>query len=317
MAGSLADWFRNRGEIKDNPIYCLVQAEMLDIHTSDTSNKPVIAIGAMGGSGTRVVAEILKMAGIFLGNNVNGAQDNLAFTRLFRDPEWYSTASHEEKRKRFELFVRYMSGSSFSLSDRWSMFRIARRNTNFNTDLDYFRRIMFYTDTPNSPPERWGWKEPNTQIYVKEISRFVPGVRYVHIIRHGLDMAFTGNKKQLRNWGHLFNIEFSDDDTDESRAVKQFDYWCRSNQWVVDQAGKYLGNDFLLLNYDRLCESPESELRHLLDFCEIEVPRAVFEEMVQLPRVPESKGRYKDHDLSFMNADRVQALESLGFKYEQ
>ncbi len=38
-----------------------------------------IAVGGIGGSGTRVVAAILKELGIFIGDNLNASNDNLDF----------------------------------------------------------------------------------------------------------------------------------------------------------------------------------------------------------------------------------------------
>ena len=49
----------------------------------------MIAIGALGGSGTRAVAQVFLEAGIYMGDDLNRANDNLIFTRLFKDPNWY------------------------------------------------------------------------------------------------------------------------------------------------------------------------------------------------------------------------------------
>ena len=46
----------------------------------------VIAIGALGGSGTRAIAQVLMDAGIYLGDSLNNANDNKLFTRLFKNP---------------------------------------------------------------------------------------------------------------------------------------------------------------------------------------------------------------------------------------
>lgn len=47
-------------------------------------NDNVIAIGALGGSGTRICAQILIELGVFMGHDLNNANDNLLFTRLFK-----------------------------------------------------------------------------------------------------------------------------------------------------------------------------------------------------------------------------------------
>ena len=47
-----------------------------------------LAVGGVGGSGTRVVAEILKECGYFIGGSLNPASDNLWFSYLLRRPDW-------------------------------------------------------------------------------------------------------------------------------------------------------------------------------------------------------------------------------------
>ena len=48
-----------------------------------------VAIGGVGGSGTRVVAEVLKCLGFYLGSLLNSSLDNLWFTLLFKRPDWF------------------------------------------------------------------------------------------------------------------------------------------------------------------------------------------------------------------------------------
>lgn len=45
-----------------------------------------VAIGGVGGSGTRVFAEILRGFGFYIGDCLNGALDNLWFTLLCKRP---------------------------------------------------------------------------------------------------------------------------------------------------------------------------------------------------------------------------------------
>ena len=48
-----------------------------------------IAVGGVGGSGTRVIAEILIQLGFYLGKDLNASRDNLWFTLLFKRPHWF------------------------------------------------------------------------------------------------------------------------------------------------------------------------------------------------------------------------------------
>ena len=67
------------------------------------------AIGGLGGSGTRVVAQILRDVGIFMGTDLNGANDNLWFTLLFKRPK-ILTISDGEFNSWVRLFADRMSG---------------------------------------------------------------------------------------------------------------------------------------------------------------------------------------------------------------
>jgi hypothetical protein len=48
-----------------------------------------VAVGGVGGSGTRVIASLVSSLGYQIGNNLNRAQDDLTFTVLFKRPEDY------------------------------------------------------------------------------------------------------------------------------------------------------------------------------------------------------------------------------------
>ncbi len=68
----------------------------------------VIAIGALGGSGTRAIAQVLMDAGIYLDDSLNNANDNKLFTRLFKNPSFYNGAGKAEIQERLAVFEEYM-----------------------------------------------------------------------------------------------------------------------------------------------------------------------------------------------------------------
>ena len=73
-----------------------------------------VAVGGVGGSGTRVVAEVMRAFGFYLGSELNAASDNLWFTLLFRRPGWYKTHRVDlgkEVGKALSIFDRAMRGS--------------------------------------------------------------------------------------------------------------------------------------------------------------------------------------------------------------
>ena len=71
-------------------------------------NAPVV-IGGVGGSGTRLIAECLKEAGYLMGADMNGANDNLWFTLLFKRIEALSS-SKEDFDSLVDIMVNGMTG---------------------------------------------------------------------------------------------------------------------------------------------------------------------------------------------------------------
>ena len=45
---------------------------------------PQVAVGGLGGSGTRLIANLLKLHGFYLGTDLNESLDNLWFTLIFK-----------------------------------------------------------------------------------------------------------------------------------------------------------------------------------------------------------------------------------------
>src|SRR5690606_37110457 len=147
-----------------------------------------------GGSGTRVVAEVLIRSGVFMGDDLNESNDNLLFTRLFKDPQWYREASSAERENRLALFESYMQNGKLTPGQLKVLYASAENNPTLATSFGYYLKMSGAIWRKKKMRDVWGWKEPNTHIYLPEILNFFPNIRYIHVIRHGLDMAFSGNK---------------------------------------------------------------------------------------------------------------------------
>ena len=93
--------------------------------------KHITAIGGLGGSGTRVYADILQQAGIFIGNDLNRELDNLLFTRLFKNTAWYESASKDAINQRLGWFRAIMEGST--KVDKERVLTAIRSNVTFHS----------------------------------------------------------------------------------------------------------------------------------------------------------------------------------------
>ena len=156
----------------------------------------------------------------------------------------------------------------------------------------------------------WGWKEPNSHIYLERIRRHFHGhPRYVHVIRNGLDMAYSTNQWQVRTWGWLYGIPPAEVVT----ASTALDYWIRANKTAVRFADGLFGNDFLLVNFDDLCADPAHGVRRIVEFLAIDASSPLLAQLTSIPRMPRSSGRWRSSGLSEFSREQVSEVAALGF----
>jgi len=176
------------------------------------------------------------------------------------------------------------------------------------------QRLLFSSQYVSTQYVGWGWKEPNSHLLIENVAEHFPDFKYIHTIRHGLDMAFSRNQRQLYNWGPLYGVQRPVSRSEEPRASLK--YWIKVNEKVLN-VGKQIGDDrFLLVNFDELCLSPELGIRSLLAFLGIEVDKAVYLEAVRLPKTPSSTGRYRSHDIRQFDEEDLCMLPKFGFSVE-
>ncbi len=270
----------------------------------------VIAIGALGGSGTRAVAQLLIDAGIFMGNPLNFANDNTFFTACFMNPSWQAMASAGDIAQRISIFEKYMRSRSISKAELDKLERLPY-STSYQYPPDLFPTLRNQAAL-KEPLTTWGWKEPNTHIYLEQLANYFPKLKYIHVLRHGLDMAFARNKKQLFNWGHLFGIEAKEDESAEEISRKQLDYWIHSTNKVMETGNQLLGDRFYVLRYEDVCLNPEREIPVLLNFLGLDPKMAAG--LKDVFKLSDGSGRYKKHDLAIFSPEQLTEVEMLGFE---
>lgn len=235
-----------------------------------------VVIGGVGGSGTRVAAEMLETLGFFVGDDLNHAHDNMRLAR------------------RFDEIQARVPGPPDGAADIADI-------------LETFERDMHAAYLAQSARRAgWGWKVPANFFILPQLARHFGPVRYIHVIRHGLDMAFSSNQNQTRNFGRHYGVDAAARPLPEASLA----YWIRANNLALETASR-LGLDHLVLNFDRLCTDPPGGVGDLLRFLGRDDADRL--RLAALVEPPASLGRYRDHDLAFVtDADR-QAIRGLGF----
>ncbi|MBN8290534.1 sulfotransferase [Rhodobacter sp. NTK016B] len=204
-----------------------------------TSCPRPVAIGGLGGSGTRVFASLLQTAGLHIGDCLNVPLDNLWFTVLFKRAMWAHPANPRipeptDVATSIRLFVRAMTEGISDDLDEADRARITRLRADLPPDghwrcgakAVHADSLMQSPKVQDGPTRRWGWKEPNTHIFLPHLDRAALGLRYIHIVRDGYDMAFSGNTWQMRHWGHLYGCPA---DANSPWPQQQLRYWVAAN----------------------------------------------------------------------------------------
>jgi Sulfotransferase family len=268
-----------------------------------------VAIGGIGGSGTRVVAAVAAGVGLALGDDLNGALDNLAFTLLFKRPEILTAPDHELAAL-VGVFVKAMRGlGPLTRVERELVARAVGAPRPMHP-VPWLRERVRRLEAAASlcrQPERWGWKEPNTHVVLDRLRAALPSLRYVHVARHGLDMAYSANQNQLRLWGPLLLGR-----PVEVTPASALEYWCAVHRRVLALAAD-MGDDFLLVSYDDLCREPREQVARLLDFLGVAVSAPKLERLAGIVVRPRSIGRHAAHGLATFNPADLAYVERLGF----
>ncbi len=276
-------------------------------------SEPLVAIGGIGGSGTRVVAAAVSALGVHLGDDLNGSLDNLTFTLLFKDRS-AAQLSAPDFAARAALFRRAMHGDrDFQESERRLLASLAVADRPAQglpqhsaewLQLRVQRVLAGEAGHQLAPGRAWGWKEPNTHVLLPQLRQCFPGLRYIHVVRNGLDMAFSSNLNQLDFWGEWWL----------GRAVARgprdaLAYWCAVQRKAM-RWKRELGVGFLWLDYDALCRDPVPVLEALAAF--LGAPAGAVEGLLPLIESPASLGRASACPLDAFDAADVAFLRELG-----
>ena len=227
---------------------------------------PPVAVGGVGGSGTRLVVNLLRAAGLHTGDDLNEASDTLWFTLLFKRSDILRCDDAE-----FDALTRIL-GDALAGTARFDDDDCRRLRTLASHDrlsqhtarwLAERVETLIAAGTGENPPtltRRWGWKEPNTHIVIERLWQRLPSLRYVHVVRHGLEMAYSSNQNQLVFWGD--EVLGSQGPVTPERSLA---YWCRVHarmQRLLDTNAHRM----FWLDYDALCHDPAPQVDALCRF---------------------------------------------------
>jgi hypothetical protein len=238
-----------------------------------------LVIGATGGSGTRVLAKIAQRVGYFFGTNLNQPQDALEFlgyhdkwiNRYIRKDAPLSPEETEEMRQDLSAtLVRHLGENLHRVTE---------------------------------PGFRWGWKAPRSIYFLPFFHAQFPALKYIHVLRDGRDMAFSKNQNQLRKNGKAIL-------TLKERwllplPVRSLLLWDRVNLKAADFGETVLGENYLSIRFEDLCQEPVKTVERILRFLNVD---ADAEELARSEISPPSSiGRWRSQ-----SPEMIARLEKVG-----
>jgi Sulfotransferase family len=274
-----------------------------------------IVIAGVGGSGTRIVAEIVRDLDVYLGADLNRSSDNLWATLLLRRPKWYleSRSDGGAVERALTVLEGAMNGRLEADADVEDLVTGAGRELRDQGLSEEWTRARIESllghGRSGTSWTRWGWKEPNSHIYLDSIGRHFADARYVHVIRHGLDMAFSPNQWQARTWGWLFDVTVGD----QVDPATSLDYWLRANRAAVDTATRSFGQRFLLVDYDALCQNPAREASRIASFVGGELSSPQSAGISEMVGARCTSGRWRRFGTGPFRRDQLAQVEAFGF----
>jgi hypothetical protein len=217
-------------------------------------------IGATGGSGTRVVARIVREGGMFTGTDLNAYEDALPFGEY--SDRWINE------------FVQ--AGGEPAPQELLARMR---------DDLDSLVRAHLAELPPSI--RVWGWKEPRSIYLVPFFDAAMPSLRFLHFLRDGRDMAFSENQNQLVKHGDAL---LGDDLRKEKTPVRSIAVWSRVNSAAADYGETRLGERYMRVRFEDLCAQPAETVRKIYDFFGLEGDA---EGAAAAVRPPDTLGRWQ------------------------
>jgi len=245
-----------------------------------------------------------------IGDDLNAPLDNLWFTLLFKRRSILLERSEDFQRLLSLFFYRASGGTGIPDEQREQVLRLARVGRMQHSPEWLKERADSFLNgmTAWRAGQSWGWKEPNTHMIIDRIFEFQHELRYIHFVRHPLDMALSSNQTQLQNWGPIL---LNRDVAIEPR--QSLAYWCAAHRRIVSFLQRWPERT-LVVDFDALCEEPDLHSERIAAFVGAEMPDSVRSEFHHFVVRPQSAGRYKTVDPGQFDPVDLRYVTALGYQ---
>jgi hypothetical protein len=205
-----------------------------------------------------------------------------------------------------------MKGEKLSSNDFFTILKLSISHPNLISRASFYGKLVKHLSSSNIASEPYGWKEPNAHLYLSQLLDYFPSLKYIHVIRHGLDMAFSKNLQQLKNWGFKYDINVNDNLTAKDISSYQLDYWIKTTQEIIDYKKRFNARIYLL-NHSKLCSNPEEEISDICSFLNISPSKNLMEDLFAIPENKGTNNRFKNNDIDHFTEEQFSFVEKMGF----
>ena len=151
-----------------------------------SKTQPIIVTG-MHRSGTSLIARTLGMLGIFMGWKLQGDEESAFIIEL---NDWL-LSQLGARWDHVGMAVALQQDPVFRrLAVRYLRMRLRSLQARAFLGPRHFMRVGL-----GEIPCAWGWKDPRTTLTLPTWLELFPGLKVIHVARHGMDVAMSLNKR--------------------------------------------------------------------------------------------------------------------------
>ena len=234
----------------------------------------MILIYSLGGSGSRLYIEILKLHGIYVGNNLNESLDDL-------NTFWHSAYYENINNK-------------LSFDDYNKFKKIFKKQLEIS---GYFDHDIFCI------------KEPNFIILLHFVIKFCKQHNIklitIHPIRDFKYMINSLNKNQSERWKHLFSNKYNDKYI--KSKFQNIEYWYYANKRAIKLVQQN-NIKHLILSYENLISSPKNEIKKIFNIINKKLDISKYSKFISNLN---KKTRTKDENISNIPNDLIELADQI------
>jgi hypothetical protein len=237
------------------------------------SSNPVILLG-MHRSGTSLTTRLLKDVGIFMGSKLSKNAESPYFQNVNREIFARAKATWSK----IDPVVVSMNAKDYIEREAQWLHNALFDKSGIKAHFD----VPSWNEISQSHAFRWGWKDPRTTITFPIWLRIFPDAKFVHVIRNGIDVAISLNRRHMTRskWWHRFSFYH-----DYNPEIADFQYCFKLWESYVTYINKrrYLIPEcnYLELRYEDLLTAPDIQFANLLGFLEHLIDANLFEQVCQ------------------------------------